>query len=107
MKARYVIVAVLYVLVGIPLMFVVWSRAAQLLNARSDVSVLLGCVLIFAHLIFMSLSAYLVVMRCGGRQDTDECFNKNQRSLKERVPVEKPFPETVNSAEYEKGKSNV
>jgi hypothetical protein len=63
MKAKHILVATLYVVVGLSLMVVVWSRAARLLSAPSDMSVLLGVGLLTGAVVFLGLSAYLLWSR--------------------------------------------
>ncbi len=60
---KRVTLAALIAALGLTLIWMTWTKAAALLNARSDTSVLLGCLLVSGLLAFIGLSVYLVLTR--------------------------------------------
>ncbi len=98
MKIRHVVVAALYLVVGISLVLIVWSKAAALLNARSDASVMMGCALIVATLAFLGLSAYLL-RRKFFDEGAASLSDKDRRALDRPVSQRRLFPKSVNPVE--------
>jgi hypothetical protein len=95
MKIKHVVVAALYVAVGIPLILIVWTKAAQLLSVRSDASLWLGCALIAATLAFLGLSAFLLWRRFF----EEGLAQGNRRFLQPGASHKRLFPESANSGE--------
>lgn len=98
MRIKHIVVAALYLVVGVPLILIIWSKAAALLSARSDASVLMGCALIVATLAFLCLSAYLLWRKffdegAGGPSD------KGRHALNRPVSQRRLFPKSVNPVE--------
>jgi hypothetical protein len=95
MKAKHILVATIYVVAGLSLMVAVWSRAARLLSAPSDMSVLLGVGLISGALVFLVLSAYLLWSRYFWSSQDGSSRYENGR-LSGRGMHKSLFPRSVN-----------
>lgn len=94
------IIAALCVAAGVVVLFVLWAKAAQLLNARSDSSVLLGCVLILAALLFLCAFVYFVLTMLVFKRAINDAQAKHQAAIKDANQPASLFSETINSVEH-------
>jgi len=101
LQAKRLIIAALCVAVGAPVLLILWSKAAQLLNAKSDFSVLIGCAMILATLIAIGALVYFVLTKfifrreAGNSEETEK-----QSALKDVIQPKSLFSETTNSVEH-------
>lgn len=87
---------------GVPVLWILWSKAAQLLNAKSDFSVLIGCAIILATLIAVGALVYFaltkfIFARTSGNSSGE---TEKQSAFKDGVQPKSLFSETTNSAEH-------
>lgn len=85
----------------VPALLILWAKAAQLLNARSDFSVLLGCAIILVTLIAIGALVYFVLTKfifARGTGNSEE--TEKQSALKDGVQPKSLFSETINSVEH-------
>lgn len=81
------------IVAGIALFLAIWSKALQLLNARSDLSVLLGFLLIILTLMFTGLTIYLAL-----RKVINNRVEQQTSSLNEAEPPKTLFSASINQA---------
>ncbi len=100
-QAKHLIIAALCVALGVPVLLIVWSKAAQLLNAKSDFSVLIGCTIVLATLIAIGTLVYFVLTKFIFRRETGNSEEtEKQSALKDGVQPKSLFSETTNSVEH-------
>jgi len=100
-QAKRLIIVALCVVAGVPVLLVLWSKAAQLLNAKSDLSVLLGYAMILATLIAIGAFVYFVLTKfVFGRRQRDDEQAKEQSALRDEVQPRSLFSETTHSVEH-------
>ncbi len=101
LQARSLIIAAVCVVAGVPVLLILWSKAAQLLNAKSDSSVVLGCAMILVVLIAIGAFVYQVLTKfVFGREQHNGEQAKEQSALREGVQPRSLFSETTNSVEH-------
>ncbi len=94
-------IAAVCVVAGVPVLLILWSKAAQLLNAKSDFSVLIGYAMILATLIaigafvYFALTKFIFARGTGNSEETEK-----QSALKDGVQPKSLFSETTNSVEH-------
>lgn len=89
------------VVAGVPVLLILWSKAAQLLNAKSDFSVLIGCAIILATLIAIGALVYFSLTKFIFRRGTgDSAETERQSAFKDGVQPKSLFSETTHSVEH-------
>lgn len=89
------------VVAGVPVLLILWSKAAQLLNAKSDFSVLIGCAIILATLIAIGALVYFALTKFIFRRGTgDSAETERQSAFKDGVQPKSLFSETTHSVEH-------
>ncbi len=101
LQAKRSIIAAVCLAAGAPVLLILWSKAAQLLNAKSDFSVLIGCAIILATLIAIGVLVYFALTKFIFRRETgDSEETENESALKDGVQPRSLFSETTNSVEH-------
>jgi formate hydrogenlyase subunit 3/multisubunit Na+/H+ antiporter MnhD subunit len=101
LQAKRLMIAAVCVVAGVPVLLILWSKAAQLLNAKSDFSVLIGYAMILATLIaigafvYFALTKFIFARGTGNSEETEK-----QSALKDGVQPKSLFSETTNSVEH-------
>ena len=99
-QTRRIALSALLVVVSVPSLLALWSLAARLLNAKSDLSVLFGCALLVVILvsvgavIYVFVSAFVTPPQLGGG------FDEENLLLEDGERPRSMFPETFNSVEH-------
>ncbi len=100
-QAKHSIIAAVCLVAGVPVLWILWSKAAQLLNAKSDFSVLIGCTIVLATLIAIGTLVYFVLTKFIFRRETGNSEEtEKQSALKDGVQPKSLFSETTNSVEH-------
>ncbi len=83
------------------MLLLLWSKAAQLLNAKSDSSVLIGCAIILATLIAVGALVYFALAKVIFARETSNSEEaKKQPAFKDGVQPKSLFSETTHSVEH-------
>ncbi len=98
-RTRRIALSALLVVVSVPSLLALWSLAARLLNAKSDLSVLFGCALLVVILvstgavIYVFVTAFVARPELGGPDEENLLLEDGERS-------KSLFPETFNTVEH-------
>jgi len=97
---RNILFAVLLVIGGVPVLSALWSLTVRLLNAKSDLSVLLGWTLFVATLGFVGVVIYRVVTALVIARHVDAEPDEKHFSMRSGEQLKGLFSEDVNLLEH-------
>lgn len=87
------------VAVGVPLLLLAWAKILQLLNDRSDASVLLGLSLLIVTFVLVGLTVFLLLRKFFDWRTTGHKRDAEQQSQSDVVEPKSLFSESANTVE--------
>ncbi|MDQ3258909.1 MAG: hypothetical protein M3R15_34445 [Acidobacteriota bacterium] len=97
---RHILFAVLLVIGGVPVLSLLWSLIARLLNAKSDTSVMLGWTLFVATLGFVGVVIYRIITALVTARHVDAEPDEKHFSMRSGEQPKGLFSEDVNLLEH-------
>jgi len=99
-EIRHILFAVLLVIGGVPVLLMLWSLTARLLNAKSDTSLLLGWTLFVATLGFVGVVIYSVITALVTARHVNAEPDEKHFSMRSGEQPKGLFSEDVNLLEH-------